>query len=544
MGFSLRNVFKSKSEVKERRVETRKPESAAPPPLGALLGGGSNEEASRELHSARGAAQGRLADEITSSESSLMQAIHEVVGRVDERSGEIKEAVLDTAGEQNSVIQSIFRLIDERTMDRAELNKRRKEAWKVISDSLSEVRNGLGNLADSFEHLKKEAGRVQFPVEHLENFVAEIRMEGKNTIERVERSLGDLREAQWIRLEEMLSELGKAEKERVDGLIKALREEGERRLSDVLRLAEIRVSEANAAAAQKLEEARRSAGERVADLSRSAEQRVTDLQQAADQRVTEVKQAADFRVFDAIRTGDERVVAQRELRLEKLSDLDRLYQEQINHLEAAFKGQLEVINGEKEVERRGKEIERLAKETASREKELALREARQRERDALLARIAVLDGLDIKLRSAQAAFKSKEAALNAGREPSAEKEERKVSFLKRVFAKDELRRRETEREAAETRLRLLEAECLESLRAKKDSIEELRRLLAAELERAGVEPFSSLGAPYQTELHEIVDEVPATESAPPGTVVEDRRRGYLFKGEVLRAAQVVVAANP
>ncbi|MBI4582413.1 MAG: nucleotide exchange factor GrpE [Planctomycetes bacterium] len=533
MGFSLRKVFKSKSEVKERRVETRKPESAAPPPLGALLGGSSKEEPSREVRNAQGTAQGRLADEITSSESSLLQAIHEVGGRVDERSGEIKEAVLDTASEQNSVIQSIFRLIDERTMDRAELNKRRKEAWKVISDSLSEVRNGLGNLADSFEHLKKEAGRVQFPTEHLENFVSEIRMEGKNTIERVERSLGDLREAQWVRIEEMLSELRQAEKERVEGLIKALREEGERRLTDVLRLAEIRVSEANAAAAQKLEEARRSAGERLADASRSAEQ-----------RVTEVQQAAELRVFDAIRTGDERVTAQKEIRREKLTDIERLYQEQINHLEAAFKGQLEVVNWEREVERREKEIERLDKETATREKELALREARQRERDALLARIAVLDGLEIKLRSAQAALKAKEGVLSPDREAAAEKGDRKVSFLKRVFAKEELRRQEAEREAVETRLRALEAECIESLRAKRDSIEEMRRLLAAELESAGAGPISCVGAPYLADRHEIVDEVPATESAPPGTVVEERRRGYLFKGEVLRPAQVVVAANP
>jgi molecular chaperone GrpE len=67
----------------------------------------------------------------------------------------------------------------------------------------------------------------------------------------------------------------------------------------------------------------------------------------------------------------------------------------------------------------------------------------------------------------------------------------------------------------------------------------LQKLLAL-LATEGVRPFESMGTPFTPELHEAVAvaERPDVES---GTIVEELRRGYLWKDELLRAAQVRVA---
>jgi molecular chaperone GrpE len=62
----------------------------------------------------------------------------------------------------------------------------------------------------------------------------------------------------------------------------------------------------------------------------------------------------------------------------------------------------------------------------------------------------------------------------------------------------------------------------------------------AALARAGIEPFSPHGEPFNPQHHEAVAQQPV-EGAEPGTVVEVYQRGYRFGDAVLRPARVVVA---
>lgn len=67
----------------------------------------------------------------------------------------------------------------------------------------------------------------------------------------------------------------------------------------------------------------------------------------------------------------------------------------------------------------------------------------------------------------------------------------------------------------------------------------LRRVERA-LTQAGVEPVPCEGKPFDPELMEVVEAVGA-DGRPPGTVVEEVRRGYRWNGALLRYAQVKVA---
>jgi molecular chaperone GrpE len=71
------------------------------------------------------------------------------------------------------------------------------------------------------------------------------------------------------------------------------------------------------------------------------------------------------------------------------------------------------------------------------------------------------------------------------------------------------------------------------------------RLVQAELlgafERAGIEPFSPVGEPFDPHQHEAVAQQPV-EGVESGVVAEVYQPGYRYKEEVLRAAKVVVAA--
>ena len=63
----------------------------------------------------------------------------------------------------------------------------------------------------------------------------------------------------------------------------------------------------------------------------------------------------------------------------------------------------------------------------------------------------------------------------------------------------------------------------------------------AALARAGIEPFSPEGEPFDPQLHEAVAQQPV-EGAESGTVVEVYQRGYRLGEVVIRPARVVVAA--
>ena len=67
----------------------------------------------------------------------------------------------------------------------------------------------------------------------------------------------------------------------------------------------------------------------------------------------------------------------------------------------------------------------------------------------------------------------------------------------------------------------------------------LSKLLMAE----GVMPIEALGVPFDPYKHEAVAEVETNEE-PNGYVIEEIRRGYTYKGRVLRASMVKVARSP
>ncbi len=65
--------------------------------------------------------------------------------------------------------------------------------------------------------------------------------------------------------------------------------------------------------------------------------------------------------------------------------------------------------------------------------------------------------------------------------------------------------------------------------------QELHRLLRQE----GVEPLEAVGKPFDPYYHEAVATVDGNDSEE--TVVEERQKGYLYRGELLRPARVKVA---
>jgi molecular chaperone GrpE len=68
----------------------------------------------------------------------------------------------------------------------------------------------------------------------------------------------------------------------------------------------------------------------------------------------------------------------------------------------------------------------------------------------------------------------------------------------------------------------------------------IHRNLLDVLRGQGVTPLASLGQPFDPALHEAVGAEAGSEY-PTGTVVGEVRRGYRFRGDLLRPAQVRVA---
>jgi molecular chaperone GrpE len=63
------------------------------------------------------------------------------------------------------------------------------------------------------------------------------------------------------------------------------------------------------------------------------------------------------------------------------------------------------------------------------------------------------------------------------------------------------------------------------------------------LKQLGVEPIESVGANFDPTLHQAMQVVQSDES-PPGTVISEWQRGYVYGGRLLRPAAVTVAAAP
>ena len=74
-------------------------------------------------------------------------------------------------------------------------------------------------------------------------------------------------------------------------------------------------------------------------------------------------------------------------------------------------------------------------------------------------------------------------------------------------------------------------------------VEMVRRQFLAKLEGFGVKRIESAGQPFDPSVHEAVSAVPASDSAPDGTIVGVIRHGYRIGEDVLRPASVAVAKS-
>ena len=97
------------------------------------------------------------------------------------------------------------------------------------------------------------------------------------------------------------------------------------------------------------------------------------------------------------------------------------------------------------------------------------------------------------------------------------------------------------------RLALQHAE--EDAEAVKQGIQMIWQQFEAFMRDQGIEPVATVGEPFDPAHHEALTTMPATDDHPPDTIVTEIKAGYFFEGQLLTAAQVVVArsveeANP
>ncbi len=69
-----------------------------------------------------------------------------------------------------------------------------------------------------------------------------------------------------------------------------------------------------------------------------------------------------------------------------------------------------------------------------------------------------------------------------------------------------------------------------------------QRLLET-LTKMGLEPIASMGAKFDPNLHQALDTQPTAEQEE-DTILQEYQKGYNYKGKLLRAAMVKVAAKP
>ncbi len=75
-----------------------------------------------------------------------------------------------------------------------------------------------------------------------------------------------------------------------------------------------------------------------------------------------------------------------------------------------------------------------------------------------------------------------------------------------------------------------------------EGVDMVRRKLEKMLDSEGVSPIEAVGKAFDPHMHEAVLEVESPDH-PDGTVIEEVRKGYLYRGRVLRASMVKVARN-
>jgi molecular chaperone GrpE len=74
-------------------------------------------------------------------------------------------------------------------------------------------------------------------------------------------------------------------------------------------------------------------------------------------------------------------------------------------------------------------------------------------------------------------------------------------------------------------------------------IELIYQKMTKTLEQQGLAPFDSIGKPFDVRFHDALLQMPRAD-VPPGTVIDEVERGYMFKERVLRHAKVIVSSAP
>ena len=120
------------------------------------------------------------------------------------------------------------------------------------------------------------------------------------------------------------------------------------------------------------------------------------------------------------------------------------------------------------------------------------------------------------------------------------------NFRRRAAKEHEAARREGRRSALLPLLAVLDTfeRALDAGSTDRDFYEGVaatHRLFLDALREAGAAPIESVGRPFDPNVHEAVATAPA-DGVPPGTVAREVRRGWQLGNELLRPAQVVVAA--
>jgi molecular chaperone GrpE len=85
-----------------------------------------------------------------------------------------------------------------------------------------------------------------------------------------------------------------------------------------------------------------------------------------------------------------------------------------------------------------------------------------------------------------------------------------------------------------------QSQAIENAEALLSGVQMTYEQVLGELRKFGLEQISSVGEPFDPNLHEAIARV-AWEGKPEGTVLAESRKGYLLNGRLLRPAQVSVA---
>lgn len=85
------------------------------------------------------------------------------------------------------------------------------------------------------------------------------------------------------------------------------------------------------------------------------------------------------------------------------------------------------------------------------------------------------------------------------------------------------------------------AEKIEGSEAMKEGILLIYSKLMNTLKQKGLSSIESIGKPFDTDFHEAITMVPASDESQKGQVVDEIQKGYLINDKIIRHAKVVVA---